>query len=175
MKIAPIDIRQQKFTLKFRGFHPEEVDAFLEMVAQELEELGRENASLKEELARRQRELEQYRETEDNLKKTLLSAQTMKEEIASGAKKEADLILREARQKASEILDSSRSRAEEVADELADLLRRRKQLILNLRSILETHLRMLDMEEKETSASDGGKREKREEAPSKELPRSEPP
>ena len=175
MKIAPIDIRQQKFTVKFRGFDPEEVDAFLEMVAQELEELSRENAALKQDLAKQQRDLEEYRETETNLKKTLLSAQTMKEEIAFNAKKEAELILRDARLSANEILGSSRSRAEDVADELADLLRRRKQLILNLRSILETHLRMLDMEEKEIAASDGEKREKREEAPPPGSTSSESP
>ena len=43
MKITPLDIRQQQFTVRFRGFDAEEVDTFLEMIADEYEELMRRN------------------------------------------------------------------------------------------------------------------------------------
>ena len=39
MEITPLEIRQQRFHVKLRGFDPEEVDTFLDMVANELEEL----------------------------------------------------------------------------------------------------------------------------------------
>ncbi len=151
MKIAPVDVRQQRFTVKFRGFDPQEVDAFLEMVAEELDELGRENARLKDDLAKHQQETGGYRENEANLKKTLLSAQVMKEEITLHAKKEAELVLRNANLKADEIIHSSRFQVKNVTDDLTDLIRRRKQFILNLRAMLETHLRMLDMEEQQNT------------------------
>ena len=151
MKIAPVDVRQQRFTVKFRGFDPQEVDAFLETVAEELEELGRENARLKDDLAKHQQEMGGYRENEANLKKTLFSAQVMKEEITLHAKKEAELVLRDANLKADEIIHSSRSQVKNVTDDLTDLIRRRTQFILNLRAMLETHLRMLDMEEQQNT------------------------
>ena len=148
MKIAPIDIRQQRFAVKFRGFDPQEVDSFLEMVADELEEISRENGRLKEELKRLQREIEDLRVTESEIKKTLLAAQTLKEDISANARKEAELIVRDAQAKATDIIGSTKSAASEVRDELSFLLRRKKQVILNMRSMFETHLRMLEAEEK---------------------------
>jgi cell division initiation protein len=148
MKIAPIDIRQQRFAVKFRGFDPQEVDSFLEMVADELEELARENDQLKEKVRKFQREIEDLRLGESDVKKTLLAAQTLKEEMSSNARKEAELIVRDAQSKASELVHSTKSAATAAQEELGGMLRRKKQLILNMRSMLETHLRMLEMEEK---------------------------
>ena len=148
MKIAPIDIRQQRFAVKFRGFDPQEVDSFLEMVADELEEISRENGRLKEDLKRLQREIEDLRVTESEVKKTLLAAQTLKEDISANARKEAELIVRDAQAKANDIIGSTKTAASEVRDELSFLLRRKKQVILNMRSMFETHLRMLEAEEK---------------------------
>ena len=52
MRITAMDIRQQQFTVRvFRGFDPQEVDAFLEDMADDYEELIKENALLKEQLA----------------------------------------------------------------------------------------------------------------------------
>ena len=51
MRITPMDIRQQQFTVRmFRGFSVQEVDSFLEDVAQDYEALIKENALLKEQL-----------------------------------------------------------------------------------------------------------------------------
>ncbi len=47
MKITPIDIQQQQFKTKFfGGLDPEDVDAFLQTVSQEMENLSRENSDL---------------------------------------------------------------------------------------------------------------------------------
>ncbi len=170
MKIAPVDVRQQRFAVKFRGFDPQEVDAFLEKVAEELEELSRENARLKDDLAKHQQEMGGYLENEANLKKTLLSAQAMKEEITLHAKKEAELVLRDADLKADEIIRSSRSQVKDVTDDLTDLIRRRKRFILNLRSMLETHLRMLDMEEQQNTPDEEPQKEERPEKGKKGRP-----
>ena len=52
MRITPIDIQQKQFPMKFRGFDVEEVYAFLEVVREEMEDILRENASLKEAVQR---------------------------------------------------------------------------------------------------------------------------
>ncbi len=151
MKIAPIDIRQQRFSVKFRGFDPQEVDTFLEMVADEIEELDRENGRLREEQQKLEKQIEELEANEVNVKKTLLAAQTLKEDIVANAKKEAELVLRDARSKSDNIIGSTQSEASNVRDELTALLRRKRQLILNMRSMLETHLRMFEAEEKVNS------------------------
>ena len=51
MRMTATDIRQQQFAVRlFRGFDPQEVDAFLEEMADDVDELSRENALLKEQL-----------------------------------------------------------------------------------------------------------------------------
>lgn len=152
MKIAPIDIRQQRFSVKFRGFDPQEVDTFLEMVADEIEELDRENGRLREEQKKLEQQIEELEANEVNIKKTLLAAQTLKEDIIANAKKEAELIVRDARSKSDNIIGSTQSEASSVRGELTALLRKKRQLILNMRSMLETHLRMFEAEEGANSA-----------------------
>ena len=110
MKIAPIDIRQQRFSVKFRGFDPREVDTFLEMVADELEDMVRENDRLKEQQKKLEMQIEELGANEGGVRKTLLAAQTLREDISANAKKEAELIIRDARSTANEIIGSMKKR-----------------------------------------------------------------
>ena len=57
MKITPLDIRQQQFSVRFRGFDAEEVDTFLEMIADEYETVIEENRKLKEEIEKKDRDI----------------------------------------------------------------------------------------------------------------------
>lgn len=81
-----MDIHNQTFKRSFRGFNEEEVDNFLDQVVNDYEHLWRENDTLKEQLARSQKDIEQYKRLEDNLKDTLLVAQKTAEEVTTNAK-----------------------------------------------------------------------------------------
>src|SRR5665647_2461897 len=97
MKISPLDIQQQQFKVKtFRGLDPEDVDAFLQSLAGEMEFLIRENDQMKEQQSRQNRELLDLAEKERELRETLLSAQRVIEEMKNNARKEAELIVSEA-------------------------------------------------------------------------------
>ena len=67
MKITPLDIRQKRFESSFRGFSRREVEAFLELVAGEFEEVVKDNISLREELKRTLARLDQHLERERTL------------------------------------------------------------------------------------------------------------
>ena len=75
MKISPMDVRQQQFKLKFRGFDVEEVDSYLDLIANELEELNKENGTIKNELRKMEQEIEEYKRAEGDLRKAIASAQ----------------------------------------------------------------------------------------------------
>ncbi|HEX9252217.1 MAG TPA: DivIVA domain-containing protein, partial [Ignavibacteriaceae bacterium] len=75
MKISPIEIRQQEFTKKMRGYDPDEVQNFLESLAEELDKLNNENESLKIEFESLTEQINEYKKIEKNLQDTLLSAQ----------------------------------------------------------------------------------------------------
>src|SRR5512145_2914106 len=100
MRITPLDIQSKQFPVKFRGFDVDEVYSFLELIREELEELLRENASLKEQLNRADAQLQEYRNMEVTLRETLMTAQQMVDEYKTNSRKEAELIIREAELKA---------------------------------------------------------------------------
>ena len=91
MRITPLDIQQKQFPMKFRGFDVEEVYSFLEIIREEMEDLLRENANVKETVQRMENQLKEYRDMETTLRETLLTAQQMVEDYKTNARKEAEL------------------------------------------------------------------------------------
>ena len=82
MRITPMDIRQQQFTVRmFRGFDVQEVDTFLEDVAQDYEALIKENALLKEQLQVLEDRTRGLEDREKVLQQTLVSSQQFAEEM----------------------------------------------------------------------------------------------
>jgi cell division initiation protein len=73
MKITPLDIQQQKFKIRFRGFDPQEVDLFLEQIADGFESLLKENEKLQEEIRRLGNESQGYKKREEKMLKNLLN------------------------------------------------------------------------------------------------------
>ena len=74
MKISPLEIRQQEFTKKMRGFDPDEVQNFLESLADEVQKINEENESLKSEVEALTEQINEYKKIEKNLQDTLLKA-----------------------------------------------------------------------------------------------------
>ena len=58
MKVTPLDIQQQQFKTRFRGFDIREVDTFLEQMAETVENLQRENQNLGDEVRRLELEIQ---------------------------------------------------------------------------------------------------------------------
>ena len=96
MKITPLDIQQQEFKRSFFGHEPREVRNFLDLCSDTVETLVRENAALRDEVAKREGEMARYREREQILQDTLLTAQRMSEDMKANAHKEAEIMLAQA-------------------------------------------------------------------------------
>src|SRR5215510_1038753 len=110
MRLSPVDIRQQQFATKmFRGFDPQEVDAFLEDVAEDYENTLRENATLREQVAAYEERTRGLGETERTLKDTLVTTQRVAEEMKEGAKRDAQLLLREATLNGEKLVEDARA------------------------------------------------------------------
>jgi cell division initiation protein len=156
MKITPLDIQQQQFRIRFRGFDVREVDSFLEQIVDEFETLIRENANRLSQIQRLRREIEEYRDREKGFKDAMVSAQKVLDDIKINAKKEAELIVAEAEMKAEKILSTAHERLTQLHEDISELKRQRIQIEVELGSILEAHRKLLDMsteaiEAKETS------------------------
>ena len=144
MKITPLDIQQQQFRVRFRGFDMVEVDNFLDLAANEFEELLRENNRLKEEDHQKAEKIQQLERAERDLRNALISAQQICEEMKNQARKEGELIIEEAKGNARKILQTAQSQALEVETEITRLRRQRTEFEASLKSILEMHLSLLD-------------------------------
>jgi len=144
MKITPLDIQQQQFRVRFRGFDIVEVDNFLDLVANEFEELLKENNLLREEARRKASRISELEATERDMRDALVSVQRITEEMKANARKEAELIVEEAKGQAQKIIDNSQGQALKVEEEINELRRQRTRFEASLRSTLELHLKLLE-------------------------------
>jgi cell division initiation protein len=148
MRITPHDIRQQQFTVRmFRGFEPQEVDAFLEDVADDYESLLKECQLLKEQLAAQEERQRGVIERERTLQDTLVTTQRLTEEMKAAAKREAELIVREAELREEKAVEAARGEEARIRVDIQALKRMRRQVMEELAATLERYHRMLASED----------------------------
>ncbi len=147
MRITPLDIQQKQFQVKFRGFAIDEVDSFLEIIREELEEVLRENANLKEQVHRFENQLNGYRDIETTMRDTLMAAQQMVEEYRTNAKKEAELLIKEAELKADSIIKEAQEKVVKIHEDIMDLKGIRRHFKEEIKRLIESHVRMLEFDE----------------------------
>ena len=144
MKITPLDLRKQEFKKAFRGYDAEEVDAFLEIVAAEFEQISKENASLREKIESLGTTLSEYRNLEKTLQDTLLTAQRATEAARTNAQREADLIVRDAQIRAERIVDQARAQLNEIRQTIANLKMQRDSFLARLKALLNSQIELLE-------------------------------
>lgn len=155
MRITPLEIKKQEFHKAFRGYDSGEVEAFLEMVAGEMESLNQENCELKDKLKALESKMEDYEETKETLHKALVTTEKAADERIGNAQKEAELILNDAQLKGEKIIEEARGKVLKYEQDITDLNRLRTSLIVRLRSLLSAQEEMLGAIEEE------GKKERR--------------
>lgn len=146
MRITPLDIHQQQFKGKvFGGLDPEDVDAFLQLIAQDMEDLIRENSELKEQGQRFSADMEEMKQKEVTLRETMLAAQRITEEMKANAQKEAAMIVSEAELKGEKILAEAEKKLVQLNNQIQDLRREKVQFESALKNLLDTHYKMLSL------------------------------
>ena len=144
MRITPLDIRQQQFTIRtFRGFDRQEVEVFLDDVAEDFEQLLKESALLKEQLAALEGRSRGIEDREKMLQETLVTTQRLAEEMKENARREANLLIREAELQGDKFLEEARAEEGKIKAEILALKRTRRQLVEGLRVTLDMYQRVL--------------------------------
>ena len=156
MRITPLDIQQKQFPMKFRGFDVEEVYAFLEVIREEMEDILRENASLKENVYRLENQIKEFKDMETTLRETLMTAQQMVEDYKTNARKEAELLVKEAEMKTDTMLKEAQEKVIKIHEDIVDLKGIRRHFKEELKRLIESHLKMLEYDKER----EGGEEEK---------------
>ncbi len=149
MRMTPLDIQQMVFKVVFRGYDKEEVNRFLEEIAQTVELLNRDDAVQREKVVILEQQLAELKRTEATLSSTLLSAQSLAEDVKRNAHREADLVIKEAEQKAGEMIHQARVELTDTQRDLTALQKQRLLMVERFRASLRMFERMLEVEEHE--------------------------
>jgi len=147
VQITPLDIQQQQFKGKlFGGLDSDDVDAFLQMISQEMEGLIRENTELKEQCRKAAADVDELRQREANLRETMLAAQKITEEMKSHAQREATLLVSEAEIRAERLVADAENRLLQLNNQLQDLRREKLQFEASFKALLDSHYKMLSVD-----------------------------
>ncbi len=153
MRLTPIEIRKATFKTRFKGYDPEEVLTYLEMVSNEFEKLLQENERLKEKLVVMEKKLAEYESLEESLRKALLLAQQTNDQIIANAQEKAQNIIKEAQVKSEKMIAEIALKRSKLEDEINKLEKRKYEIFQKLRGELEYYLRLLSREVKEFEGS----------------------
>ncbi|MFQ3599474.1 MAG: DivIVA domain-containing protein [Chloroherpetonaceae bacterium] len=144
MKLTPIDIKKHTFNSGFRGFAPEEVEAFLDTVSRQWEELLDELDRAKRRIAELEGETRKYKDVESMLHQTLAQAQQSTNSVIENAKREADLIRQEAEIKSHQLIERAKLEVSAMGDDVRRLEAQKRELIAKLRILLSSQLELLN-------------------------------
>src|SRR5918995_2731940 len=155
MPLRPIDVRRKEFKSGFRGYDANQVDDFLDAVADEFERNYTENQRMREEVSSLRDRLQQFDDLEGSIRDALVHAEQASndlkraaaqeaEGIKRSAQREADFTIREAQSRSHQMLADSSARIERVQDSYDALQEAKRSFANDFRHLLKTYTDMME-------------------------------
>jgi cell division initiation protein len=154
MRITPLDVRKQEFRRIMRGLDSDEVYAFLATVADEYEAVLNDNKALRERLLELDDKVQEYRSIERTLRDTLLTAERVTVESKDNARREANLIVKEAQLEAEKALRDITGEAARLRQEVQRLRSQRDSYLAKMKVVAESHVKFIESAENDFRAED---------------------
>lgn len=155
MKLTPLDIQNHRFSKRLRGIDAAEVEAFLRLLAEDYEDMIRQNEALREKVHRLEARVSELSANEIMLQNTLVTAQHLSDDLKKTAVRESEILLSEAEVKAEKVLAASHRRAAKLAQDIREMKLLRGRLGAAIRSAIETHLSLLEALSQDEPAVEG--------------------
>ncbi|RPI18911.1 MAG: DivIVA domain-containing protein [Ignavibacteriae bacterium] len=151
MRLSAIDIKKQEFRKTFKGYDVNEVEAYLDTVANEVEKLFKEIemhtdkiAQLESERDKLSHEIDIYRENEKSFQKAIVKSQDMSEDIMENATKRAELIVKESEIIAQKVKMQAKEEIMNLKQELEELRMKNERIIDDIKNYLEEKLNSVE-------------------------------
>src|ERR687893_164512 len=155
MPIRPIDVRHKEFKNSFRGYDANQVDDFLDAVADEFERAYGDNSRMREEISGLRERLQQFEELEGSIRAALVHAEQAAEDLRrsstreaedlrQSASREADFTIREAKARAHQILADSSARVERIQESYEAMQEAKRNFANDFRHLLKTYMDMME-------------------------------
>lgn len=143
-RITPVDIQHRTFKKALQGYDRAEVDQFLDEIIETLEDDAQHRAALEAEIADLKERISHFKAMEESLQNTLVLAQRTADEVKASAHKEADLIKEQARIAAEREIATFTEAAADARREHQRANEAAEKARSELRSLLMTHLALLE-------------------------------
>lgn len=143
MKLTPLDIHHKEFRHSLRGYNEEEVDQFLDQVADEFERLFKENIDLSERLDALQNKVNEFEMQRQTINNTLMTAQRSADDIVVRANSEAEGIVAHANARAKEIVNDALAKKQQIRGELLRIKQAEEEFRERYKTLLESNLRAI--------------------------------
>lgn len=154
MTLDKIDLIDRKFSKSLLGYRPDEVDRLVAEAADSIGRLAEEKMALARTVEELRREVEGYRSRETTLRDTLLTTQTIVEDVKAKAKREAEGLLDQARDEADALVREAREQALRLGADIDTLAQRKTALATRFREMLMAALDILDAQEAEEAGTE---------------------
>lgn len=166
MAIKPIDVRRKEFKHSVRGYNADQVDDFLDTVADEFEHTYSENLRMREEISSLRDRLEQFEKLEDSIQSALVHAEHAAndlresatreaedlrgsaireaENVRNNANREAEYTIKEAQDRAQQMLADSSSKVERAQESYEALKTAKQNFGADFRHLLKSYIDVMD-------------------------------
>src|SRR5918995_911363 len=155
MPIRSIDIRRKEFRNGFRGYDANQVDDFLDTVADEFERNYNENQRMREETNSLRERLQQFEDLEGSIRAALVhaeqaandlrrSANREAEDVRQSARREAEFTVKDAQNRSHQMLADSAARIERVQESYEALQEAKRGFANDFRHLLKTYMDMME-------------------------------
>ena len=155
MPIRPIDVRRKEFKNSFRGYDANQVDDFLDAVADEFERSYTENSRMREEISSLRERLQQFEELEGSIRAALVHAEQAAndlrrtatqeaEDLRLSANREAEFTIREAKARSHQMLADSSARVERIQQSYEAMQEAKRHFMNDFRHLLKSYMEVMD-------------------------------
>ena len=146
MALTPLEIQKMRFSQKMRGFDPTEVEGFLSVLAEDLSNRIAQIDKMERESRYYKQRLEEAEAREHQLQQTLLRAQKVSDDLMENARREAELMVREAELMADKIVQQAIEQSARIDGKISELKTARRELQLKFKNTLDLFQRILEAE-----------------------------
>jgi cell division initiation protein len=154
MSISRIDILNQKFSRSLRGYSPTEVDRCMQEAADTIGRLSEDRSLLEARVTELEARLRDFKDRENALRDTLLTAQKVTDELKSTAQREAQLIIDAAYAKAENLINQGHQRLAKIHEEINASKKMRAQFEMKVQAVIDSHQQLIEMNRKEDEQLD---------------------
>lgn len=145
MRFTPFSIKAQEFNKAVRGYDKEEVRVYLESLSNEFEKLQKENDELSGKIENSSEQIGEFQKLEKTLQATLVTAQESSNKAVESARKQNQLIIKEAEIKANQLIERANKESELIRDSVFQLREEKNLLIAKLKAMIETQANILNL------------------------------